>query len=519
MVVVLPVFWSVGQLSIWWRPPADAVVFAVMLALALPRLLGSIRPCDWLGASLGLLVGTTAAVGCEMLLAIGTPLRMLGVAAFAVAVATPVWLRRFGLGWRAYGLGAGLPFVAILVHPLPLEARWSFLGWILSVALIALGWALASGRLATSGTASRAMPTTADRAPTAQRGGGTHRGRPASDRMALQLAVAVAAAFTIAQWIDSDHPVWPVLTALLVSSGNRGRGDVLWKGTERTLGALIGTAMATGLAGLLPAGDARAIVALFAILALAAGLRPFGYFYWSACITAALGFLNGYFGQAGSDLLAHRLLGVAAGSAIAMGAAWVVFPVRTRDVVRQRVGSARTAARAVTEALGDGKRDPVALEQMARAAQDLRNLLPTARAAHWLGRGPTRALAGTLNHSLGLLGALERCAANASAGPDRADAEHLPIDPLARWTEPLRDFAICSPTPYALRMPSAPDRSEELLAQAALRIAGAPTAEILTAVERGLLGVPTRDSDERFEQLAMKADASQAKLRARRTGH
>lgn len=37
MVVVLPVFWSMSQLHTWWNPPLDAIVFAVMLAVALPR--------------------------------------------------------------------------------------------------------------------------------------------------------------------------------------------------------------------------------------------------------------------------------------------------------------------------------------------------------------------------------------------------------------------------------------------------------------------------------------------------
>jgi uncharacterized membrane protein YccC len=220
--------------------------------------------------------------------------------------------------------------------------------------------------------------------------------------MALQLAVAVGAAFAVGQWTDPGHLVWPVLTVLVVHSGNRGRGDVLWKGAERTVGALAGTAIATCLTGLLPPGDSLAIVAIFAILALAAGLREISYAYRAACTTAALAFLYGYFGQGGTGLLAHRLLGVLAGAVIGVAAAWLVLPVRTTDITRLRVGAPLAAATALATSAAAGAPDNAALSQLTAADRELAALTPTLRAARRFGTGPARQLDHTVTHTRAL---------------------------------------------------------------------------------------------------------------------
>ncbi|NJP88536.1 hypothetical protein HCN51_03535 [Nonomuraea sp. FMUSA5-5] len=68
MAVVLPAFWSMMQLRTWLAVPVDAVVFAVMLALALPRGLARLRPGELPAALAALGTGTAVAAGCGMLL-------------------------------------------------------------------------------------------------------------------------------------------------------------------------------------------------------------------------------------------------------------------------------------------------------------------------------------------------------------------------------------------------------------------------------------------------------------------
>ena len=312
MIVVLPTFWSMQQLALWRKPPVDAIVFAVMLGIALPRALARARWAD--APAIGVLLGPAcaAAVGCGMLLSDGGASRAVGAVAFSAGAAIAVWLRRFGSAWRAAGAVASTLFLAVLVRLAPLPRTWSQLGWMLVAAGVALVWALALRCLTV------AVQTAPSRRPAA--------GLPASTRMAVQLGCGTLASFAAAQWLDPDHLVWPVLTVMVVHSANRGRGDVLRKGAQRTVGALVGTV----LGGLFQTGSRTALVALFAVLALAAAARPYGYLFWSAGVTAALVFLYSYFGESGADLLARRLLGIAVGGAIGMTAAWFVLPVRRR---------------------------------------------------------------------------------------------------------------------------------------------------------------------------------------------
>jgi len=406
MVVVLPVFWSMGQLDTWWRPPLNAVVYAVMLAVSLPRALVPLRPGGLLGATAALLAGAICAVGCGMLLAGTNWYEAAGAVVFALGVAVPVWLRRFGPAWRTAGTIAAIPFLAVLVHPLPDEKSWSFLGWMLLASVMAYAWAASIHILTASEPPPPATPSPAR----------SRRVAP-STRMAIQLALAVGATIAFGQWTDPDHLVWPVLTALIVHSANRSRGDVLWKGAERTIGALIGTIIATWLAGALAPGDSVAIVALFAILALAAGLREISYVYRAACTTSALAFLYGYFGQTGSNLLAHRLLGVLAGSIIGAAAAWFVLPVRTTDITRLRVGALLAAASDVATSAAGGRTDHAALSRLAGSDRELAALTPTVRAARRFGLGPARRLDNSVTHARSLANSATTLATR-TVGPD-----------------------------------------------------------------------------------------------------
>lgn len=430
MVVVLPVYWSVGQLGTWWHPPIDALVFAVMLAIAVPRALATTEPSQRWRSLIAILAGAAAATGCGMLLAGHSWDRAAGAAVFTAAVAATVWMRRFGATWRSVGTAAGLPFMAILVHPLPVERSWSFLGWMVVAALIAAGWAIAIPWSTMTATPPR---------PDEARSRGRTADMPAartmssSTRQAIQLALSLAAAFVAGQAIDPDHLVWPVLTAFLVTSGNRGRGDVLWKGAQRAIGALIGTTAATLLVGSLAPGDDTAIVAIFVILAIAGALRPFGYAFWAAGITAALAFLYGYFGQGGSEMLDRRLLGILIGSLLAVVIASFVVPIRTTDVFRQRLaallGSASAAITTFTAltALQRGS-DVDSTDRpssgLRAAERDLRQIVPTLRAARRFGLGGSRHLADASDRALAvastLTALLERPPSALTAEDERA---------------------------------------------------------------------------------------------------
>jgi len=161
-----------------------------------------------------------------------------------------------------------------------------------------------------------------------------------STRMAIQMAVGLGTAFALSHQLFPGHWSWTVLSSYIVASANRGRGDVVHKSGLRVVGASCGTIAATFLSGTFGPGDRSAVVAIFAVLALASWLRSFSYAYWAACVTAALAFLYGYFGEQGTSLLLTRLEGIGCGAVIAIAASWFVLPIKTRDIVRRRAADA-----------------------------------------------------------------------------------------------------------------------------------------------------------------------------------
>jgi len=378
LVVVLPAFWTMGQLSRWWPVPMMAVIMAVMLGLSLPRALAAVPRVYWAGAAAGLLVAAVVGSVASVWVTAGGLWRIAGAAVFAAMAGVTVWLRRFGRWWQGVAVVSALPLFAVLVAPMPNVLSWSLLVWVVVAAVVAGVWAFGVAYLSGGGDDVVAPPPQVSAAPLA---------KPrmvSSTRMAWQLSLAIGLAFAAAQLIKLDHLVWPVLTALIVQSNNRGRGDVLWKGTQRLIGALVGTAVATALVGLWPAGDSRSVVAIFVLIGIAAALRPFGYVYWAACVTAGLAFLYGFLGQGGIAELGQRLIGITVGGVIAIAVAWFLLPVRTIDVVKLRM-----------KAVGVALRSGVGASQIAEleaARAELVKMQPTLAAAKVLGIGEIRTM-------------------------------------------------------------------------------------------------------------------------------
>lgn len=291
-----------------------------------------------------------------------------GDALFVLAVSFSIWVRRFGPRATKAGTLAALPFVATLVvqgplaHPASADRDGHVL-WLAVVALIAAFWVFViqvSAGLTGLGERVVLHGATAPGAPAVRNTGAPsgRSGMPPSTRMALQMGVALSAAFTVGHLGYPDHWTWAVLTAFIVCSGARGRGDVVHKGALRALGAALGTVVATWIAGLFGPQEPWAVVLLFVVLAMATWLRSLSYVYWAACITAAFSLLYGYFGQTDPALLRQRLEAIVVGAVIGIVASWLIAPVRTVDVVRRRVADALAV---LADFLGARHAEPEAL--------------------------------------------------------------------------------------------------------------------------------------------------------------
>ncbi|MFI1393339.1 FUSC family protein [Streptomyces sp. NPDC020681] len=323
----------------------DIVIQSVALAWVLAWTQRDADRVDWAIGFLVLPAVAMAAAGTDELM---SDAAAAGDVVFAVAVAFSIWIRRFGPRATRAGTLAALPFVATLVVQgpigLPASARDGHVLWMGLVALIAACWVLLVHVAAGCAGLAEPVPRRRSTAPVvpqqrAPAGKGWARLLP-STRMALQMGLALGAAFLVGHLAYPDHWTWAVLTAFIVCSGARGRGDALYKGAMRTFGAAFGTVAATGIVGLFGPQDPWAVVLLFAVLALATWLRPLNYAYWAACVTAAFSLLYGYFGESDAGILRQRLEAIVVGAAIGIAASWLIAPVRTVDVVRRRVADA-----------------------------------------------------------------------------------------------------------------------------------------------------------------------------------
>ncbi|MED7949059.1 FUSC family protein [Streptomyces sp. BE303] len=420
----------------------DVVVQAVVLAATAARVQLTADRYDRL---LGLAVLPAAAAGAAEVGRLMTLHPNLGDVHFTLGTALPIWVRRFGpRAGRAGGLLV-LPLIALLVMPPdagPLPGHDHTL-WVALIALVSGAWVATAQAVAVrTGLVPAPVRPPAPAPEPADPGGTAPEPRPAArwrplvhTRMALQMAGAVGGAFLAGRAVWPDHWAWVVLTAFIVCSGARGRADVLFKGLLRAVGAAAGTVVATAVAGSFGPHEDAAVVLIFAVLALATWLRELSYAYWAGCVTAVLSLLYGWFGQGSDDLLRTRLAAIGLGAAVGIAAAWLILPLRTRDVLRRRTADALAA---LTDLLGVAGTDrPALLRGRARFAYGVEQLGLMAR--------PLRAerSAGRLTRRLTGRGG-GRGGGSPADRPYRADV----VDAVSACEAPLRvlvDGAVADP--------------------------------------------------------------------------
>lgn len=330
---------------IWLFPPARGALVlggALTLSLSRNRLLASRRGRIELALLLPLISLLTVGVGLLL-----KHLPLAGALAYIAAMFLSIWLRRYGAtGARIGGLLA-LPFITLLVVPGGGAAPPIATG----VGLLAVLVAMLLRLLA---QATHFLPPEPEETPDAA--GESARAstlRPvASTRMAIQFAVALAAAFACAALLFRGHAaIWVVLAALLIYLGNRGRADVLYKGGLRIAGVALGTVAGSGLsaamaAGLLPLHGPPLAALLLAIIGIGQGLRQWSYAAWACAMTVVIALLQDLAAAApggAAQTLWMRVLATVVGAACSITAAWLVLPVRSEPVLRRRIADALAA--------------------------------------------------------------------------------------------------------------------------------------------------------------------------------
>lgn len=339
-------------------------------------------------------------------------------ALFTGALGLSIYLRRFGPWGTRLGTLVALPFIALLVTPVPVvagplpPAARSML-WSALAAVFAYCWVWIAREAAQRLGLVEPLPRHPVRRPPAPAGGAPKTGLagiPASTRMAVQMTLSLALAFVVGRTVFAPHWAWIVLTAFIVNSGNRGRGDVVHKSLLRVLGAGAGTIVATLVSGLLPPRDNVAIVIILIVLAIGIWLRTVSYVYWAGCVTSVLSLVQGYFGEGHAGLIGERLLQIVLGGALAVLVAWFVLPVRSEGVVRRRIADCLAP---LTDLLIAALREPAAaagrLTEFAANLELLEQVAPSTTAHRRLHR--LRGAAG--GHPADAIEALCSCASAA----------------------------------------------------------------------------------------------------------
>ena len=285
----------------------------------------------------------------------------LADALFTAALGLSIWIRRFG-GWASrLGTLIALPFIALFITPVPVlpggspSAGQPSVGhsmlWSAVAAALAFCWVWATREAAERIGYLPPLPE-APKQPAARPSKG---GIPASTRMAIQMVLSLAIAFAIGRALFTPHWTWIVLTAFIVNSGNRGRGDVVHKCLLRIAGAAAGTVVATLVSGLFAPGDNTAVIIILAVIIVGSWLRTISYAYWAGCVTSVLSLLQGYFGEGHVGLIGERLLQILIGGALAVAIAWFVLPVKGTQLLRRRIADTLAA---LTDALHAAQHAP-----------------------------------------------------------------------------------------------------------------------------------------------------------------
>lgn len=376
-------------------------VLATVVALSLARRTVSGRREFARSAALLPVIGVAAA-GVGWLL---VTVPVVGALLYVAGMSIPIWLRRFGPFAARLGALIALPLTAVLIVPVVPAASgtpwWAAALLTAGAGAVAVVWVAVAREVlgllrigpghgepaaTVAATATVARPEAGRTAPSAS---STSRRRlPASTRMAIQMAVALAAAFVVGWLVFPQHAMWVVLTAFIVNSGNRGRADVLHKSALRVAGAIGGTVLALGLAAAAPtASGFAAVVVVFVALFAGTWLRSYSYAFWALAVTVVLTILQQVVGvtpAAGeTGLLLERVLAILVGALLGIGAAWFVLPVRSTDVLRKRLADLLIAVGSVLTAEPDDRQAHAA--SFRAALRRVEELAPAHRARRLFG--------------------------------------------------------------------------------------------------------------------------------------
>lgn len=166
--------------------------------------------------------------------------------------------------------------------------------------------------------------------------GNQAKGMLPTTRQAIQVAVASLIAIAGGELLSSKRWYWAAITAFIVYTGTKSRGDVFVKGWQRVAGTLLGVAAGIFIATVVHGNQIASFVLIFAGIFLGFYFIRVSYtimIFWISILLALLYGLLGFFSIELLDLrLEETVIGATAGILVAV----FILPTRTRTLAREQ---------------------------------------------------------------------------------------------------------------------------------------------------------------------------------------
>ncbi|SER46383.1 FUSC family protein [Rhizobium sp. NFR03] len=174
-------------------------------------------------------------------------------------------------------------------------------------------------------------------------------------RTAIQITLASALAMVFGLMLSRERWFWAVLSAFLVFTNTRSRGDTAMRAVQRSIGTLFGIAVGLVAASLLqtmtPVLLGLAAICVF----LAFYLLAISYAAMTFFVSIVLALVYSLIGSLTTEVLILRLEETVIGSLAGLAVAFLVFPARTETLAGDALQRWCTALRRVLTDAAEGR--------------------------------------------------------------------------------------------------------------------------------------------------------------------
>jgi uncharacterized membrane protein YgaE (UPF0421/DUF939 family) len=157
---------------------------------------------------------------------------------------------------------------------------------------------------------------------------------PSYSRAAIQLGIAAGAAVALGDLLSGRRFYFAVIAAFVTWMGANNAGEQVLKAFFRIVGTLVGVVVGSLLVTAVGPNIAWSIAVILASLFFGLYLQRINYAFLVLAITVVVSQLYRQFGEFSNSLLVLRLEETALGAGVAIAVVVLVFPLRTRRVVR-----------------------------------------------------------------------------------------------------------------------------------------------------------------------------------------